>query len=59
MIAVTIREIGHRIIHDFDTYFGNSRLGGFLDLQSLLACGETSSKKMVYLFSDFQSFRDP
>ena len=49
---------GRCIIHDFDTYFGGSRLGGLLDLQGLLACGETRSEEMVSLFSDFQPFRN-
>ena len=52
-LQLQLAKWGCRIIHDFDTYFGGSRLGGFLDLQGLLARGEARSKKMVPLFSDF------
>ena len=57
-LQLQLAKWGRWIIHDFDTYFGGSRLGGFLDLQGLLGRGEARSKKMVYLFSDFQSVRN-
>ena len=46
---------GRRIIYDFGTCFVDCRLGGLLDLQGLLACGEARSEEVVSLFSDFQS----
>ena len=33
-------------------------MGDLLDLQGLLACGEARSEEVVFLFSDFQSFRN-